>query len=58
MLNPDLITLVPKNKFFDITELIEKVLSKKMQVGVYTIDEDSWIDVGQWTEYKKAVEKF
>ena len=58
MLNPDLITLVPKNKFFDITELIEKMLLKGMQVGVYTVDEDSWIDVGQWTAYTKAVEKF
>jgi len=58
LLNPDLITLIPKNKFFDITELIEKMLLKGMQVGVYTVDEDSWIDVGQWTEYRKAVEKF
>ena len=29
-----------------------------MNVGVYTIDEDSWIDVGQWAEYKKAIEIF
>ena len=26
-------------------------------VGVYPVDEDSWIDVGQWAEYQKAVEK-
>ena len=27
------------------------------QVGVYPIDNDAWVDVGQWAEYQKAVEQ-
>ena len=58
ILNPQLLNLIPKNKFFHITQLIEKMIEDKMSVGVYTIDEDSWIDVGQWAEYRKAIETF
>ena len=24
-------------------------------IGVYPIDDDSWTDIGQWTEYRKAL---
>ena len=58
ILNPKLLNLIPKNRFFHITQLIEEMIKNKMNVGVYTIDEDSWIDVGQWAEYKKAIEIF
>ena len=38
-------------------DLIKLAQSKKKQVGVYPIDDESWIDVGQWSEYRKAIEK-
>jgi dTDP-glucose pyrophosphorylase len=57
VLNPDLIKLIPKNKNYDMTTLIQHAKRKKKQVGVYPIDDASWIDVGQWSEYHKAIEK-
>jgi len=57
VLNPNLIKLIPKNKIHDMTDLIQLVKRKKKQIGVYPIDDGSWIDVGQWSEYHKAVDR-
>jgi len=49
----------PKFDFFtyDITDLIQTAKTKKKQIGVYPIDDESWIDVGQWSEYHKAIDR-
>jgi len=57
ILNPEILDLIPKNKFFHITQLIEKIMKKNSKVGVYPVNDNAWIDVGQWNEYKKAREK-
>ena len=57
VLNPNLIKLIPKNKAYDMPDLIKLLKTKKKQVGVYPIDDESWIDVGQWSEYRKAVDR-
>ena len=57
VLNPSILELIPKNKFFHITHLIEKAKDNGKKVGVFPIDEDAWIDVGQWAEYKKTIDK-
>ena len=57
VLNPNLIKLIPKNKTYDMTDFIQLVKRKNKQIGVYPIDDESWIDVGQWTEYRKAVDR-
>ena len=58
ILNPDVLKIIPKNKFYHITHLIEDAKEQGKKVGVFPIDDDAWIDVGQWAEYRKAVEKF
>tara|TARA_X000000950_G_scaffold277437_1_gene366844 strand:- start:5569 stop:6618 length:1050 start_codon:yes stop_codon:yes gene_type:complete len=57
ILNPDIINVIPKNKIFHITSLIDKIIKLNKKVGVYPIDEDSWLDIGQWAEYKKTIKK-
>ena len=57
VLNPDLLNLIPDNKLYHITHLIEDAYKSGKRVGVYPIDDDSWIDVGQWAEYQKAVDQ-
>jgi len=57
VLNPDVLNLIPENKFYNITHLIEDAKNNGKKVGVYPIDDDAWIDVGQWTEYQKAFTK-
>ena len=56
VLNPEVLKLIPENEFFHITQLIQNVKDKGRKVGVFPIDDDAWIDVGQWAEYKKVVE--
>ena len=58
VLNPDVLNLIPKNKFYHITHLIEDAKNQGKKVGVFPIDDDSWIDIGQWAEYRKAIDKF
>ena len=57
VINPNIIKLLPKNKAYDMPDLIKLAKRKKKQIGVYPIDDESWIDVGQWSEYHKAIEK-
>ena len=57
VLNASLIKMIPKHKHYDMTDLITHAKIKKKQIGVYPIDDDSWIDVGQWSEYHKAVDR-
>ena len=57
ILNPDVLKLIPENKFYHITHLIEEAKNRGKKVGVFPIDDDAWIDVGQWAEYQQAVER-
>ncbi len=58
VLNPEILEFIPSEKFYHITHLIEDLKNKGKKVGVYPIDDDSWIDVGEWAEFRKAAEKF
>ena len=57
VINPNLIKLIPKGKACDMTDFINIIKKQKKQVGVYPIDDESWIDVGQWSEYHKAIDR-
>jgi len=56
IINPDMLAMIPENEFFHITHLIEAAKNTGKKVGVFPVDEDIWVDVGQWVEYRKAVE--
>ena len=43
------------NRLKFMLNMINKVNNN--EIGVFPIDEECWIDVGQWAEYQKAVEK-
>lgn len=53
ILEPNLIDEIPVDEFYHITFLIEKLMKEGRRVGVYPINEGSWIDVGNWDEYLK-----
>ena len=57
LINPNVLNIVPENQFFHFTDLIEEATKNKMKIGVYPVNEDSWIDIGHWVEYRKVVEK-
>lgn len=56
VINPKILNYIPGNEFFHITDLIKKI-SKTHKIGVFPISEKSWIDTGEWDEYKKTVER-
>ena len=55
VLNPDVLHLIPSDKRYHVTHLIKDAQRDGKKIGVYPIDDDDWIDVGQWAEYQKAV---
>ena len=58
ILEPHLIDEVPKNEFFHITQLIQKVRSRKGKIGVFPVSEKSWIDIGDWKKYISEINVF
>ena len=54
VLNPNVLNFIPEDKSYHITQLISDVNIQGGKVGVFPVDDDVWIDVGQWAEYKKA----
>ena len=53
ILEPEVLDLIPKDKFFLITELFEKIRSDNGRIGVFPVSEKSWIDIGEWDVYMK-----
>ncbi len=53
ILEPHLLKEIPKNSFFHITNLMEKILQRKGKIGVFPVSEGSWKDIGIWQEYLK-----
>jgi dTDP-glucose pyrophosphorylase len=53
VVNPRIISLIPKDTFYDMTTLLEACISKGMSVAVYPITE-YWLDIGRSSEYAKA----
>jgi len=49
---------IPHNEFFHMTHLIEVLIKNNKKVMTYPVNENDYIDVGQWEEYKQAVSKF
>ena len=58
LMNKKIVSLIPKNKFFNFTDLVLKAKKKGLRIGAFPIPERSWIDVGQWDEYYKGVPGF
>jgi dTDP-glucose pyrophosphorylase len=56
ILNPEVLGLIPKDTVFHMTDLIELANLKKYKIGVYTVSENDWVDIGQWKEFNKALE--
>ena len=48
---------IKKDTKIDFTEIIDLAIKNRYKVGVYPISDEEWVDTGQWSEYKKAIEK-
>lgn len=57
LLESQLLSEIPKDTFFHITDLIEAVRSREGRVGVFPVSEKSWYDIGEWKEYNHTMKK-
>jgi dTDP-glucose pyrophosphorylase len=55
VLRPAALELIPENEFFHITHLIERVQAAGGRIGIFPISDKSWIDTGEWIEYRNAL---
>jgi len=58
VLSPRILKLIPKGKPYHFTKLIEEAKKQGFRVGVYPVGEKTWIDIGQWSDYQQAVDRF
>ena len=56
--NNSILDYIPKNKNFQFTDLVKQLKKDNKKIGLYTEDKNSWLDVGQWDEFKKTVSIF
>jgi dTDP-glucose pyrophosphorylase len=57
VVNSACLKYIPDGREFHMTDLINLLLSKKMSVGMYPVSENAYMDIGQWEEYRKSLEK-
>lgn len=53
ILEPQYISMIPEDTFFHMTHLAEAMMAKGLQVGMYPISENSFLDMGEFEEMKK-----
>jgi len=58
LVEPEMIRLIPKDKEFHMTHLIEKMRAENQKIGVYPVSEKSWIDIGELESYQKVLRRF
>lgn len=57
ILNKGVFDYIPKDTFYNMTDLIKDLIDDGKKVLTYPVNENAYIDIGQWEEYKKTVEK-
>ncbi|MBU3658426.1 MAG: CBS domain-containing protein [Flavobacteriales bacterium] len=55
LVKSELLNLIPINSFFDITDLMNIVIEKKLRLVTYPIN-GYWLDIGKHEDYNKAKE--
>lgn len=57
VINPEVIELIPDDTLFHMTHLVNAVMKSGGKVGTYPISEDSFLDMGEFSEMKRMEEK-
>lgn len=57
VLNPELKEEIPRDTFYHMTDLMDKLLREKRKIGMYPISEESFLDMGEFEEMHRMEEK-
>ena len=55
ILKKEVLKMIPEDKFFDITDLMDKILEMNLKLITYPIN-GYWLDIGKHEDFKKAQE--
>jgi len=57
ILNRESLQFIPPKSHFNMTDLIKTLIKDNRKVSTYLVNENDYIDIGQWEDYKKAVDR-
>lgn len=57
VLNTRILDLIPDDKVYHMTQLIDDAKKKGIKIGLYPIGEKSWYDTGNWTAFQDTMER-
>ena len=58
VLNKEALQFIPEGSRTDMTDLIKTLIENGKKIATYPVNEREYLDIGQWKEYKKAVNYF
>jgi dTDP-glucose pyrophosphorylase len=58
LLEPSVIDEIAEGERIDMTELMNRLIDKGKRIGVYPVSERSWMDMGQWDEFRTMLDVF
>ena len=57
VLSPEFLDVIEDNQFAHITDIVERCSKKGHRIGIYSIDDECFIDVGQLEDLKSVENK-
>lgn len=57
ILEPEFLQAIPENTFIHITDVIKDCIKQGKKIGTYVLNEDNWLDMGQFDELEKMKER-
>ncbi|MDE5698665.1 MAG: nucleotidyltransferase family protein [Lachnospiraceae bacterium] len=57
VINPEIIKRIPDDTMFHMTDLVSAVMEDGGKVGLYPVSEDSFLDMGEFSEMRRMEEK-
>lgn len=57
IVDADMLEKIPEDTFFHMTDLANLLMEEGLQVGMYPISEDSFLDMGEFEEMRRMEEK-
>ena len=55
LMEKSVLSFIPKHVRYDMTELIGEMIARGEKVLMYPVNENDYMDIGQWEEYRKSM---
>lgn len=55
VLEPQILQEIPEQSYYNITDVMQKIIQRGGRVGCFPVSEKAWTDIGDWKEYAKFI---